>query len=334
MRSRWLVLAWLALAAGAASAGPALRTLRLAADCKVAADDGCFGDLTSLGAWLFGVRKPSAAAPVTVEVGAGEFHGRLDCRGQGHVTFRGASREAARLVGTVDEFPFATIRAEDCAALAFEHLTVVSPRSRTGRGKAVRWLGGGDSRWTDVALRAEYVAWYDSSCPHGNALPPLGSHRFSHVSIEAGALGFFSDCGAARLEDSEIGVERAPATVLPTLARSLPRIVAGVKAGHRSDVELVRCRVEVDASAGASVGQAIALAAGADGNSHPLGAGTIELRGGAVRVRAREGVPALAARADRFGYAGPHAARIRGHGVQLDAPARAAGDGAIDWSER
>ena len=170
---------------------------------------------------------------MTVEVGAGDFGGQLLCQNAGHVVFRGAGRASSRLVGSVDEAPFATIRVESCEALGFERLTVVAPRSRRGRGKAVRWSGAGSSRWRDVAIEAEYIAWYDSSCPPGNALPPSGTHRFENASLRAGALGYFSDCGRGELIDTHIAVTPVPPRPSRASA-SACAVVAGVKASHRA----------------------------------------------------------------------------------------------------
>ena len=323
----------LILLAGSAVAAAPPAPVELRADCPSDANDTCFSDLATLDHWLWQTRKPSATAPVLVQVGAGEFRGRIDCREQGHVTFRGEGRARSKLVGTVDEFPFATIRTERCTDLSFEQLTVLAPRSHTGRGKAVRWSGGGDSHWSDVELRAEYVAWYDSGCPHGNALPPLGSHRFERVSIHAGALGFFSDCGEARLDETEIAVAPEPATPLLNLGGGVSRIAAGVKASHRADVQLTRCRVSVDATRATSLGEAIGLLAGPDGNEHPMGAGSIEMQGGWLSVRGKPGDRLLDARAERFGFSGARAARIRASGVTLEASARSAGDGVVEWSD-
>jgi hypothetical protein len=328
------LLAALALASGASAA----ERVELRSDCPRDAGDTCFGDLGALDHWLWQQRKPSAAAPVTVEVGAGAFRGRIDCRGQGHVTFRGQGRAQSQLVGTVDEFPFATIRADGCVALRFEHLSVLAPRSHTGRGKAVRWLRGGDSHWSDVALEAEYIAWYDSGCAPGNDLASVGEHRFEHVSIRAGALGYFSDCGHGWLADSEIVVAASATTVLPTLARELPRVVAGVKASHRSRVELRGCRVSVDSMAAARVGQTVGLVAGAGGNEHPLGSGLLELHGGLLRVLGSSAAPVFGARADRFGQRAAPPARVRVLGATLElrrggvpVEERSAGDGVVEW---
>jgi hypothetical protein len=166
----------------------------------------------------------------------------------------------------------------------------------------------------------------------GTGQPPAGAHRFERVSLHAGALGFFSDCGAATLEDSEIAVEPAAATPLLALGGGLARITAGVKASHRAEVRLVRCRVSVAAEHGTSVGAAVGLFAGPDGNEHPMGAGAIEMEGGSLRVSGNPGGAVLDARAERFGYAGARAARIRGVGVALSAPLRSAGDGRVEWS--
>lgn len=121
----WILASLLAGSSAAEARGP----VELRSDCPLDAADTCFTDLSTL--WLWETRRPSARDPVTVRVGRGEFRGRLLCRGQGHVTFRGAERAGSRLVGTVDEFPFATLRSDGCTALRFERLTVVSPHSHT-----------------------------------------------------------------------------------------------------------------------------------------------------------------------------------------------------------
>jgi hypothetical protein len=274
---------------------------------------------------------------VSVQVGPGEFRGRLLCRGQGFVRFRGAGRARSRLIGTVDEFPFATIHSHDCTELRFESLAVVSPRSRTGRGKAVYWSGTGDSGWHDVALEAEYIAWYESNCPPGNGLPPTGTHRFERSTLRAGALGYFSDCGHGLLSDTEIAVAPGATTYLPLLGPGLADVAAGVKASHRSHVELAGCRVSVDATRATRVGQTLGLFAGAAGNHHPVGAGRIEMRGGALRVLGKPGAPAHAARAERFGQteAPPAHIRVVGAAVEVEpaGEARSVGDGAVEWLE-
>ncbi len=243
-------------------------------------------------------------------------------------------------MGTVDEFPFATIRARDCTELRFEGLTVLAPHSHTGRGKAVRWLGAGASRWSDVELQAEYIAWYDSGCERGNGQPPVGAHQFERVTLRAGALGYFSDCGHGRLSDSEILVAASASTFLPNLGRELPRVVGGVKASHRSHVELRGCRVSVDSSAAPRVAQTLGLAAGGAGNEHPQGAGLIEMHGGLLRVLGSAGAPVHGARADRFGQSAAPPARVRVLGATLElhrgsdsVGERSAGDGVVEWAQ-
>jgi hypothetical protein len=76
----------------------------------------------------------------------------------------------------------------------------------------------------------------------------------------------------------------------------------------------------------------IGLVAGAGGNDHPLGGGSIHMRGGRLSVRGRADQRVLDARAERFGFTGAHAAHIDASGVTLTAPARSAGDGVVAWS--
>jgi hypothetical protein len=331
---RALALALASALAGPVAAGAAER-VALRSDCPRDTSDTCFGDLSSLDHWLWETRRPSARDPVTVEVGPGEFRGRLFCREQGFVRFHGAGPLRSKLLGTVDEMPFATVLSDDCTELRFEALAVVAPRSRTGRGKAVYWSGGGDSFFRDVVLEAEYVAWYESNCPHGNGLPPTGTHRFERATLRAGALGYFSDCGHGRLAETEIVVAPAAGTSLPFLGPGLKDVAAGVKASHRSHVELAGCRVSVDARHAPQVGQTLGLLAGAAGNHHPLGAGRIEMQGGALRVQGRPGAPAHGARAERFLETEASSARIRVVGARLELlPAgteRSAGNGVIEW---
>jgi hypothetical protein len=336
-----LVLAGaLALVLAGALAGPvAAETERveLRSDCPRDAADTCFSDLSTLDHWLWQSRRPSAHDPVTVHVGPGEFRGRLLCRAQGFVHFRGVDPARSKLVGTVDEMPFATVRSEGCTELRFERLTIVSPRSRTRRGKAVFWSGAGDSFLRDVALEAEYVAWYDSNCPYGNGLPPLGTHRVERSTLRAGALGYFSDCGHGLLSETEIVVAPEAETALPFLGPGLKDIAGGVKASHRARVELLDCRVSVDSSRAPQAGQTLGLLAGAEGNHHPKGAGLIEMRGGVLRVTGSASATTHAARANRFGQTDAPPARVRvgGTTLELSPPdaTRTAGDGVVEWLE-
>jgi hypothetical protein len=213
----------------------------------------------------------------------------------------------------------------------------VAPHSRTRRGKAVYWSGAGESLLRDAALEAEYVAWYESNCPYGNGQPPVGTHRFERATLRAGALGYFSDCGRGILSESEIVVAPGAQTSLPFLGPKLKDVAAGVKVSHRSQVELVDCRVSVDSTQAPHVGQTLGLLAGAEGNHHPKGSGLVEMRGGVLRVRGRVAATTHAARASRFGQseAPPARVRVSGTRLELEPPdaTRSVGDGTLEWTE-
>lgn len=90
---RMLVVSLGLACAWAAGAEAGQDVVRLRSDCLDEAPPACFTDSGSLMTWLWGTRNPSAASPVLVDIGPGEFT-RLDCpSGMGHVTFRGSGQD-------------------------------------------------------------------------------------------------------------------------------------------------------------------------------------------------------------------------------------------------
>jgi hypothetical protein len=201
----------------------------------------------------------------------------------------------------------------------------------------VYWEGSGSAAFRDVRLEAEYIAWYDDTCPAGNGLPPTATHRFESVVLAAGAVGVFSKCAALTLAGCEIVVEPEAETYLPFLGKRFSHVAAAVKASHRSRVELDGCRIRVDTSAAGTIDQTVGLLAGAEGTPELRGSGSIEMRGGALRVVGSPLAPTHGARAERMGRGAAGTAAVRLIDVDLElAPAaaeRAAGTGVVEFVE-
>ena len=296
----------------------------------------CFTDMTSLSTWLNDTRWPTSADPITVNVGVGDFTGRLYCNGfgmppgeGGHATYKGESRSGSRLVGTNTSYPFATVHSANCDDLDFQNLTIVAPDAELGI--ALYWTQGGDSRWIDVDVQApRYAAWYDSGCAGvPSTSPPAGIHYFQNSTLTAAVLGWYSDCGEALLYKTQI-------SVVPTNATSVSgATVVGVMGNYLAELYLLDSEVTVDATQRSAATTTIGLDVGRTGNGHPQGSGEIEMFGGALTVKGNPDDTLHGARTKKFSEtAEPAAVRIQGTQLKIQNGTAAAsvvsGDGDLE----
>jgi hypothetical protein len=173
-----LVLA-LPLAAAAMSdpnPDPTAAVILLRKSCGTMPIHNCFEtmeELTTTGTtgWIWTMRQPSAAAPLFVDIGPGEFK-QFVCNGtpstpgtgpiRGFVTLRGSGREQTILKGTVQG-----ARIIDCKNLSFIDIGI------QGAKYGVYWTGseGGSSSWSNVDIvglgtnpSVGIIGWADALC--------------------------------------------------------------------------------------------------------------------------------------------------------------------------
>jgi len=208
--------------------------VRLRKDCGSDAD--CFTSLDALNAWINDTRKPSAASPLSVDVGLGEFEGKFSCLTRdvpvvldspsnysGHVTFRGRSRVASVLKRTsASALEILTpVLVAGCQDISFENLTIRSQRY------GIVWLDGGSSSWTNVNVEAGpdlfATGWWEAS-DSGFYCDRSAGHAVHHwfgskITVKAGtagvatnfplALGYAATCGETWFYGGEITVQGA-----------------------------------------------------------------------------------------------------------------------------
>jgi len=265
---------------------PDAQTVKLLLDCNSAAN--CFESTTALTDWISGTRHPSAAAPLLVEIGPGEFPGGLTCGLGGfmlfqfqplpakrfdYVTFRGAGPDVTRIGVHEDVWVGDTwaIGADGCNQLNFEALTA------DGGTYGVFWQGTGSSRWLDVDAFGQ-VAWYDFLCPGGSQGPQQKHYVFSsRFESRGGNQGaYVAECGENWIYGSDIVAVGAN---LP--AGSSP---AAVVVADQGDVRVFGSTLRVDGSGATNLGGGIGVKVGFPFNGQAPGGGTLHLHGSIVNV--------------------------------------------------
>lgn len=137
------------------SPDPTARVVFLRQNCDVngAPLENCFESMDALSnlttGWIWNTRTPSptAADPLLVDIGPGEFSA-FSCQFGGFVTLRGSGRDNTVLVGTGSSLTTAPVSISFCDGLSFISLGM--------RGEAIGAVqtGVGDSRWIDVEILA------------------------------------------------------------------------------------------------------------------------------------------------------------------------------------
>lgn len=262
----------------------------LVQDCVAAGWDSgdigvkCFESVSSLNDYIWGSSGifPTASAPLTVDIGPGEFAGQIYCPSgaDGYVTFRGAGRDRTIIKKSGTWLQLA-VQVYGCESLGFQDLSVVAESTDSHIGYAVYWIGGGSSSWTDVNLTGDSTGWYDVGCGGDSTDAPDGRHNFWGSTVAGGKFGFYAECGETWFYGGEVDA-------FASLSGSFTDKLAGVWVAHRGEVHLNGAAVRVS-TAGISSGSGTAYGArvGPSGNtfSVPSGYGEFHSHGGLVSVK-------------------------------------------------
>lgn len=165
-----------------AAIDPDAEIIHVRKDCG--AQDNCFGSMGEALTWTWGTRNPSASAPLTIDVGPGDYLG-FSCNNNGYVTVKGAGRDSTTFVGG-----YAVVNITNCNDLSFQDLTV--------KGfYAIVWSGGGSSTYTNVDVVGRAYGWYDYGCTVPGDIPLhywFGSTVTATAELGV-AVSYFSQCG-------------------------------------------------------------------------------------------------------------------------------------------
>lgn len=288
------------------------RHLYLVKDCVSAGwdpgdiDFKCFESIANLNYELWGYPPtPTAATPVIVDIGPGDFTGIIICPdGEGHVTFRGAGRDRTVIHGVLHGISKSAVSATSCNALGFEdiRLEAESPTSPIPYGVAVSWIGGGSSSWTDVDLQGTDYGWYDINCPieeEGDLDQPLGVHYWWGSKVVGGKVaGYYAECGETWFYGGEIAG-------LASVARTFEANLCAVRVAHRGQFHMFGSAARVS-TAGASIGSGtvrgvlVGMPGGTAGGT--LGNGEFHSHGGVISVNSSgtNGVAATGLQVEKY----------------------------------
>jgi hypothetical protein len=220
MIERWLarvVAAAVWLAAGAATAQlDKVDIVKLRTNCGSEVDcttlnpttntqtSCCLNSMTTVNTWLWGQRKPSAAKPVLLDIGPGEF-GPFDCPAatggnpaNGYVTVRGSGRDTTTIRRASFAAGSGAVTLKSCQRMTFQDLNV------SGNGVAVSWSGTGSTQWFNVGIEAQSVygffayGWYDEQ---STAPTPRPVHYWFSTKVRTTGAVFANNGFLARASE-------------------------------------------------------------------------------------------------------------------------------------
>lgn len=178
--------------------------------------NNCFTTTSGVKQWIVNTRspKPSASAPLIVEVGPGTFDRfALTCNSAlpGFITIHGSGSDRTAIISSSGTY--SPMDLTDCTGMAFQDLTV-GPTSGDGilNGGTIEWRGTGSSTWHNVVVVTDDVyGWQESP---GSSCSPTsrGSHfwfssRFLAVDGGNGLRPYIAGCSENRFFGSEITIK-------------------------------------------------------------------------------------------------------------------------------
>lgn len=185
-------------------------------------------EMRALFDWITNVRKPNAAAPLTVKIGEGQFltdqvpiKQRINgivlyCDAatgfEGYITFQGAGRTATSF-GHNNNY---TLVVDACEGLVFKDLTL---KGYGNSGGLVLWTGGGSSVWENVDTDSQFSTW---SSRAGSCGATRGKHywfgsRIANHDVFNVAVGYQEECDESWFFGTEIQNTATSGSVAPTV---------------------------------------------------------------------------------------------------------------------
>lgn len=166
-----------------AGSGITPTVVHLNQDCAATNPDliNCASTMPEMLDWVWTVRSPSAASPLLIDVGPGEFK-KFSCTNGGYVTLRGSGRENTTIKGGgIGIFVF------ECTKLSFQDLTI------KGGNYGIQWWYGGSSSYINVHVIGGAAGWADWSNIGGMSVhywfsSKLESTNESNIGIGPAAL--------------------------------------------------------------------------------------------------------------------------------------------------
>ena len=185
--------------------------------------DNCYEatEMKALFTWITTVRKPNAAAPLTVQIGEGQFltdqipfptrqtkmQGiTLYCDAatgfEGYITFQGTGRTST-VIGHNGNGDAYTLIVDACEGLAFKDLKL---RGYGNSGGLVLWTGGGSSVWEDVDTDSQFSTWSSraGACGTTRGKHYWFSSRISNTHTFLHAVAYQEECDESWFFGSEI----------------------------------------------------------------------------------------------------------------------------------
>ena len=193
--------------------------VNLRQDCSgVNADvKNCATTFAELLDWVWNTRKPSAASPLLIDVGPGDFDSFF-CNNRtgttydtGFVTVRGSGPNNSAIHNTTKRHAVIT---SNCTNITFQDISIIADIDNSDPTVAgIQWIGGGTSVWSNVQVKTTSTSpvtygWYDVAGV--SAIDCEGVHYWfgSKISVaaRAGSFGYKSNCGETWFYGGDIEV--------------------------------------------------------------------------------------------------------------------------------
>lgn len=175
-----------------------------------AAMDNCFSSIADLTTWLTQTRRPNSTQPLKVEFGPGTFTEPLiitcdtTTNFTGFISFEGAGSGQTILKSLTFTTPLSV---RYCTEMNFAHLSIIGTRYA-----AIKWDGGGNSKWTDIVANGIARGWYEGVCgtTRGNHYWYSSKLSSSAASVGVGVADTYrASCDESWFFGSEVNVSVA-----------------------------------------------------------------------------------------------------------------------------
>ena len=160
--------------------------------------------------WMMDTRKPNASYPLHVSIGPGAFASEgaqlsINCNPTdgytGYTTFTGSGSSHTVINGTHNSKKGALL-VQNCTDLNFSDLKLTTGNLYGG----VYWLGGGNSRWTNVTFDTKANAWYEDplTCGATRGKHYWFSSKLNVIPDQGAAFTYFANCDESWFFGSEV----------------------------------------------------------------------------------------------------------------------------------
>lgn len=166
--------------------------------------DNCFSSVSDFTTWLANIRRPNSTTPLKVEIGPGTFTQPIsitcdpNINNTGYIYFEGAGNGQTILKSLTYSTPLSV---KSCTEMSFSHFAIIGTKYA-----AIKWDGGGNSKWIDINASSVARGWYEGACGTSKGTHYWYSSKLTATASVSVATTYRASCDESFFFGSEIDV--------------------------------------------------------------------------------------------------------------------------------